>query len=255
MANKNKRGSSVKTSETVFGIIESLISLDGAGVTEVAEEVGIAKSTAYDHLQTLTEMEFLIKDDNTYYVGLKFLDYGYYAKTQLHDINSLRPTLQQIAEETGELVWFGVEEHGQAVALEMAAGDQAVRTVDRHGFRSHLHVHATGKAILAALPDERAEAIIDRRGLPAATPQTITDRAVLSAELNEIRDRGYAIATDEAVRGLSSIASAVEPNGNVLGAVTVVGPTHRFGNTRLREDLPDIVLGAANALQLNITYS
>jgi DNA-binding IclR family transcriptional regulator len=91
--------------------------------------------------------------------------------------------------------------------------------------------------------------------LPAATEHTITDREALFEELEEIRDRGYAIGNNEAVDGLSSVAAAVESSQTVFGAVTVVGPTHRFGRARLREDLPETVLGAANALELNITYS
>jgi len=255
MMNENNHGSPVKTSGTVFRIIECLKRVDGAGVTEVAEEVGIAKSTAHDHLQTLTEMEYLVKDGTTYHIGLKFLDYGHYAKTKLHDPESLRPTLQQVATETGELVWFGVEEYGKAVALEMAAGEQAVRTIDRQGFRTPLHVHATGKAILAALPDARAEAIVDKHGLPPVTDRTITDRDELFAELEEIRERGYAVGRGEAVEGLTSVAAAVESTDRVFGAVTVVGPTHRFGSDRVSEELPETVLGAANALELNITYS
>jgi len=176
----------IKTTSTVFDIIESIQYLGGATTSELVETLGMAKSTVHSHLITLEEEGYLVKDDGEYDLGLKFLDHGIYAQTNRYIAHAARPSLEEIAFETGEVSYLVVEEHGRGVNLIREKGEHSVTTIDRVGLRTYLHIHAAGKAILAHLPDERVEAIIEQHGLSAVTEETITDIDALFEELERI---------------------------------------------------------------------
>lgn len=245
-------GRRVKTADTVFDIIQLVQESDGAGVSEIAEEVDLAKSTVHDYLNTLVDREYLVKEGNTYRIGLKFLYHGMNAQNWSELVNVVRPALQEIADETGEIVWFLVEEQGKGVYLEKARGTQAVQPYGRLGDRVHLHGIAAGKAILAHLPDERVHEIVDRHGLPKRTEQTITDPDELFTTLEQIRERGYAFNDNEAVNGLRAVASPVHCDGEVLGSIVVSGPESRIRGDRFRETFPELVTKSSNTIELTL---
>lgn len=118
-----------------------------------------------------------------------------------------------------------------------------------------MHAVAAGKAILANAPDPQARKIIDQRGLPAFTENTITDEERLFEELAEIRDRDTSFSDGEVVAGLRAVGVPVHgPDGLVLGALTVAGPAHRLKGDVWRSKIPDRLLGAANELELKLEY-
>ncbi|MFB6270828.1 MAG: IclR family transcriptional regulator, partial [Halobacterium sp.] len=142
------------------------------------------------------------------------------------------------------------------VFVHRAKGDRAVHVDTYAGKRIYLHGAALGKAILAHLPEERVDAIVDRHGLPALTENTITDRDVLRDELADVRERGMAFDDEERLDGLRSVAAAVtSPDGDVLGAISIAGPTTRLQDERFREEIPEVVRSAVNVIDLNLTYS
>lgn len=244
----------IRTSETVFGIIEILQQRDGATLTEVASALDIAPSTAHAHLQTLVDMEYLVKRDSEYLPSLKFLDHGIYAKENYKISSVVVPVLRELAAKTGEGVWFMIEEHGQAVFLEEINDELAVAFDGRVGLRRDLHCISGGKAMLAEMTDERIESIVDRHGLSARTDSTITDIDDLFEELKTVRERGYALNFEESHRGLNGVASPVEIDETLLGAVVVAGPTKRMQGEMLQEVIPEKVQGASDALALKFTY-
>lgn len=92
-------------------------------------------------------------------------------------------------------------------------------------------------------------------GAPRLTPNTITDEEELLEELERTRERGYALNDEESTSGLRAVSvSITDSDGSVLGALGVSGPTHRFTNGRFEEELPDILLGVVNGLELDIQY-
>lgn len=246
----------VKSVETTFRIVEALKERGGAGVTELASALSIPKSTVHNHLQTLERNEYVVNDDGTYRVAARFLELGAHARDRRPIYEVARPEVDRIAEETGELAGLVVEEHGRGVFLHRAKGDRAVHVDTYAGKRIFLHGAALGKAILANLPEDRVDTIIDRHGLPALTENTITDRDELADELADIRETGIAFDDEERLDGLRTVSAAITgSNGDVLGAVSVAGPTSRLRDDRFREELPEVVRSAVNVIDLNITYS
>lgn len=246
----------VKSVETTFRIVEELHDSGGAGVTELAEALSFPKSTVHNHLQTLERNEYVLNDDGTYRVGCRFLELGAHARDRRPIYEVARPEIERIAEETGELSGVVVAEHGRGVFVHRAKGDRAVHVDTYAGKRIYLHGAALGKAILAHRSEGRLDDVIDQHGLPALTENTITDREALRAELAEIRETGVAFDDEERLNGLRSVGAAVtSPNGEVLGAVSVAGPTTRLQDDRFREEIPEVVRSAVNVIDLNLTYS
>ncbi|WP_101295902.1 IclR family transcriptional regulator [Halegenticoccus soli] len=246
----------VKAAATSFRIIETLRALDGAGVAEVADELDMPKSTVHDHLKTLTDIEYLVNIDGTYYVGARFLELGGYARSRMKLYRVASPEIKKLAEKTGEHANLLIEEHGMGVFLYKVKGEEAVQLDTHVGMRVHLHTAALGKAILAKLPEEHVDAIIDRRGLPGVTQKTITDTDELKEQLETVRERGYAIDDEERVRGMRCVAAPIcDPSDTPLGAISVSGPTNRFDGEVFEDRIPKSVLSAANVVEVNMTYS
>lgn len=255
MGQRTSRSRTVKTTKTVFRVVELLNQLEGATLPELNEQLDLAKSTIYEHLVTLQELGYVTQDSEGYRLTLRFLDHGIHVKNQWELSGFIGPALKQLAEETGEIAWVVVEEQGRSYILEVAEGDQAVHTVERIGRRAYLHENAAGKAILAFLAPERVDEIIEEHGLPQETAETITDREELEEEFEEIREHECAFMDSEAVRGLRGVAAPIIVRDRILGAISVAGPAKRLSGSRFRSELPDKVQAAANTIELEVAYT
>lgn len=246
----------VEASKTTLQVAEALKHLDGAGVTELSDHLGLPKSTIHNHLQTLIECEFVVADDNEYRIGLRFLDFGIVVTERLDILNAGPDEVDRLAEETGELANLMVEEHGLGVYVHQEYGDRAVNTNLHVGKRVNLHQTAQGKAILAHLPEKQYREILERHGLSGYTPNTTTDPEELESELAEVRDQGYAYDDEEWMQGLRCVAAPIlDTDGNPIGAIGLSGPTRRFSGEFYEEELPDLVQSSANVIELNLEYS
>lgn len=255
MVAKGEEGRTVKAVDTAFAIIETVEEMEQAGVSEIADRLSIAKSTAHKHLRTLEENEYLVREGTKYRLSLKHLKFGRHALDKVEITQIAQPVIDHLAEETGEAVWVAIEEHGRAVYVNKAFGERSVPSRGAIGNRILLHSAAIGKAMLAHLPEARIDEIIERHGLPALTGNTITDRERLVEELAEIRERGVSFNDGESLQGLRAVASPILHEGNVMGAVAIVGTENRMKGDYFREELPDLVQGATNEIELKLAYS
>ncbi len=247
----------LSTVHRAFEVVDVLRELEGARVTELAAELDIAPSTAHKYLATLEAENCVVKEGDQYHVGLEFLDIGTYVKYRKKGYRLCTQKVSEIAEETGERAQFVVEEHGLGIYLDTEASDENAVMMDRRdGVHRHLHSTAAGKAILAELPDHRVEEIIDEHGLPAETAQTTTNPDTLFEELETIHEDRIAYNDEESVDGLRAVGVPVfQPNGLVLGAFSMSAPSHRLQGQQFREAVPNILLGHANEIELNLRYS
>lgn len=244
----------VKTTDTVFEIVETLHELDGASLAELARELDFAKSTIHDHLSTLQAKEYVSRSGDEYSLSLKFLYHGMFAKNRLEISRVGQTVIEELAEQTGEVAWVIVEEHGRAIYLNKAMGERAVQTHAVIGGRGYLHHLASGKTIMAYLPDERVDEIIERHGLPELTPHTVTDRDELEAEFERIEEERIAINDKETVRGLRAAAAPVLKDDQIAGAVTVSGPASRITKERCYDEIKPLLLEAVNEIELRLQY-
>jgi DNA-binding IclR family transcriptional regulator len=241
--------------ETSFAVVEYLQAHGTSQVTEVADALDIAPSTAHTHLDTLYRLHYLVRDGDAYKLGFKFLDVGGYVATRTRWLRMTRSKVKQLAEETGERSQFIVEDHGLGTFVFQETGDQAVMTDVRIGKRVNLHTTAAGKAILAHLPRDCVETIIDQWGFPTPTSKTITDLDELWTNLETVRERGYAFNDGERIEKQRAVGVPVlDPNDRILGALSVSGPTHRLKGDWFRQDIPNLLLGLANEFELTIDF-
>lgn len=248
--------SNIRAVEISLGIIHQLVELDGARVTELAEELNIAPSTAHNHLQTLLNNGFVVDEGSLYYPSLEFLHVGEYARQRKIGYRKAEQHVKALAEESGGRTHFTVLEHGRGRYVYTKTGDLAVETFSRYGSQFPLHVTAAGKSMLAELPDWRVEEIVDQHGLDASTDQSLTDKEELFAELETTRECGVAFNLEEHNEGISAVAAAVqEPNGGLLGALSISGPAQRFKGKLIHEEFPDLLLARVNEFELDILYS
>lgn len=246
----------IKATETSSAILEALKQYDGAGVTELAAAVGKSKSTVHGHLKSLERDRWVVKDGNEYRIGLRFLDFGGYARDQRDLYEAIKPEVDELVEETGETVQMVAEEHGRGIYLYQAHGNRAVKTDSYTGNDVYLHCTAVGKTILAHLPDRRVEEITERHGLPEKTPRTITDREELFDQLETIRERGHAFDDGERIEGIRCVAVPITKNeGDLVGALSLSGPENRITGEWFHETIPELLEQTARIIEIKLTYS
>jgi len=244
----------IQAVERTFEIIETLKTERSAGVSEIADEVGIPVSTAYIHLNTLRHRGYVVKTDSTYRLSLRFLEHGGAVRQQRNFFTIVKDEVNQITYQTGEIAGFAVEEQGQRVILYRSEGNGAVGDQIPIGEHTYLHWTSLGKAILAQLSEERVDEIIEKHGLLKGTRQTITDRAELRDELQSIREEGFAIDNAERRRGIRGVAVPVlDANEDLLGSLGVAGPSTRFDETYVTR-LVDILTEKRNIVEVRNNF-
>lgn len=256
MTSRNGALGGIGATETTFDVIEQIGERGEARVTELADELGMAKSTVHNHLQTLRRRGYVLQDGDEYRLSLRFLHLGQRVRTRQPAYELARDKVKKLAAQTGERSQFIVEEHGYGVYMFRESGSEAVHTDSEIGKRIPLHATSAGKAILASLPEPDVEEVVARRGLERFTDRTITDEGELHEELERIRERGYADNRGESTNSLWAVGVPVSTtDGRVLGALSVSGPSQRMKGERIRSELPDLLLAVANELELNIRYA
>ena len=246
----------VQATRTSFELIEALRRADGAGVRALADRLSIPKSTVHDHLRTLTEMGYVVQTDGVYRPSLRFLEIGGETRQRMSIHQVAKPELQNLAIETGDHANLMVEENGYGVFLSKSEGQRTVNLDTYAGMRVHLHTTALGKSMLAFMDDERRRAILDAHGLPAVTEHTISDEKRLRAELDDIREHGYAVDDEERVKGMRCVAApVVDTDGTVLAAVSISSPKSRMQGDRFEVDVPNKVQSTVNVIEVNIVHS
>lgn len=247
---------SVQTARTMFDIVERLTEQEGASLSALAADLDYAKSTIHRHLRTLEDLGYVVERDDGYHVGLQFLEVGVTARNSYRGYDLVQEKVAEIADVTGERAQFFVEEHATAVYVTRSVGDQAVRTDPGIGSRVPLYATAAGKAILSEFSEPELSDMFERMSFEPLTEYTITDPAELRAELETVRERGYSFNREESLAGTNAAGVSIcGPDGDVIGALSVTGPSHRLKGERFEAELPDLLLGAANELELNIAHS
>jgi DNA-binding IclR family transcriptional regulator len=241
----------LKTPGVTLEILELLKELDGARVTELSEEIDRVAGTVHAHLATLRERGYVIKEGDEYHLSNKFLEFGTYVQTRKDEYNIAKSYTEQIATETDRRAVFAVEENGLGVYIHVSSGDHAVWKFSYPGKQFYLHQTAVGKALLSELPRDTVEGIVEHRGLPARTENTITDQEELVVELETIREQGYSVNREEQVEGIAAVGVPVTGKyDSVLGAFSVAAPVNRQGDEWEKEEFVSVLFRVADEFEL-----
>ena len=220
------------------------------GVTELADRLGLHKSTVHRFMVNLDAAGLVERNARTgrYRLGLHVFELGALVMQQMNLWDEALPFLEGLVHDTGETGHLAVLDGGEAIYIERVEARRALRVPSAIGRGYPAHATNLGKVLLADLSRERVEAIIAERGLAAYTPQTITDPAELEADLELIRRRGYAVDNEEYDDGLRCIGAPVrDHSGHVVAALGIGGPVTRITPERV-EELGGLVMTAARGL-------
>lgn len=239
--------------ETLLAIVDQLEDSGQAGITELAGAVDVSKSTVHNHLSTLRDHGYVVKEDGQYRLGLKFLQVGETARTGTDLFGAAHQRIDTLVDDEDLVANLAVEERGRGVYLYRTRGSNDLRFSTRAGDTHPLHCSATGKAILAHATRDRREELLDAIDLVEHTEHTITDETDIREELQQIRDRGIAFDDEEYGPGLRCVGVPVfGPEDAVVGAVSLSGPAADMTGSYYRETLPDRLEATKNRIEVNL---
>lgn len=249
-------GYPVNATKTSFELLEVLVVDGPLGVTALASRTDVSKGTVHNHLTTLRTLGYVTKVSDSYEVTFRTLAMGERTRERSKLYRVAKPHLDNLAKIAGEYTALYVEEEGRGIRIYHATeSDQwSPPTVD--GEQTPLHATAAGKAILASMPDARADVIIERHGLEQRTEETITNRETLFQQLRKIRDDGVAFSRAERFDDINAVAAPIHGDGTAqYGAISVAGSTAVLKGRHLEEDVTGQVLSTAKRIEIEIRSS
>jgi len=239
----------VQSVDRAITVLEILARAGDAGVTDIATELGVHKSTAF-RLVSALENRGLVEQNSErgkYCLGVGILRLAGATTARLDLVQESREIVRQLASQTGETVNLAVLSDGAALYVDQVAGSSALQSHNWVGQRIPLHATSNGRVLLSGLPD--GEVLKTAGKLRALTPETVTSGKRLLAIVAEVRQSGYAVAVDELELGLTAVAAPIRnANGDIRASMSVSGPTVRLDRTRVNELVPAL---SAAALQVS----
>jgi DNA-binding IclR family transcriptional regulator len=229
----------VQSVERAVTILEILARTGEVGVTEMAGEIGVHKSTAFRLVSTLEQRGLVeqSEDRGKYRLGVGILRLAGATTARLDVVQEARPICRKLSSDTGETVNIAVLSDRSALYLDQFAGASALQPHNWVGQHIPLHATSNGKILLSSVPeDEMAELL---PSLPAYTENTITTKKGLRRELDDVREQGYAVAIDELEVGLTAVAAPIRnAHGDVIASLSLSGPSFRLDEARIKQVLP-----------------
>jgi IclR family transcriptional regulator, acetate operon repressor len=211
----------------------------GVSVTDLSQYVGVNKGSIARVLISLQGTGHVVQDAVTerYYLSLKTVSIAQRYMDRLGFPALIQPLLNKLSAETGELAQLSACDRGRLYVIAKAEGENRIRIESLLGREIALHASATGKAWLSGMPREEAIRILSHSPREKLTPNTVTDFAEIERELDETRQRGYALQREELMDHMSAVALPVRRNAEKIpvGALVIAAPTFRFPETRIPE--------------------
>lgn len=223
---------------------------NGMGTTEIANELGVDKSSASRLLHTLARYGFAEQDSDTsrFSLGPQVLALGRHLLNRIPLRDSARPYLHELVDQTGECAHLAILSNGQALYIDQVESTAMLRVESEIGTLSPLHCTALGKVFLAF------DGVEIPKEMKTYTQRTIVDAASLQAQIEQIRRRGFAVDDEEYNYGVRCVAAPVyDHNRQLVGAIGISGPAGRMSLEDI-ERYGSIVSTTARTLSSRLGY-
>jgi DNA-binding IclR family transcriptional regulator len=224
----SKPNNLVRTIERTSSILDILgESPQGIAIRELSAKIKLPKGTTHRLLSSLSYFGYVRQDPKTrnYFLGLKLVELGNLLLSQLDLRKEAEPLLRDLAERTKETVHMVFLDRNEIVYIDKIELDHhpsGLRMASRVGLRNPAHSCAVGKVLLAHLPAEELDRIINEKGLPKRTENTITDPIQLREHLKLVRAQGYAIDDEENEKGVRCVAAPIfNEAGKAVAAISI----------------------------------
>jgi IclR family KDG regulon transcriptional repressor len=208
------------------------------GVTEIARELDMQKSTVFRLLATMQDFDFVRKTHSgtSYRLGMRLFELGSVVANTFDLRDIALSYLHKVSEQTGETVHLGVLNETDAMSIETVDGSNTLKSSILIGKRTPLYCTSVGKAILAFQSPQVQKEIIAKTNFIKFTDNTIVDLEAFAAELKLTRQRGYAVDDMEHEVGVRCIAAPIwDASGKVVASLSVSGPSIRITTAKIPE--------------------
>ena len=215
---------------------------DGS-VTELAQTTGSTGSAVHRILTALKRKDVVVQDEASQRYSLSWSVLSLARSLSARaDIRTLaHPKMLRLRDLSTETITLNVRSGLNRVCIEQVEGLHEVRWVAEIGRVVPLHSGVTGKVLLAYATPKETEAYLRSLDSLRKEDPNVPERAALEAELDEIRQRGYAIAAKDRIRGISAVSAPIrEPGGMVSAALTMAGPSERCTLDKMRAWVPNL---------------
>ena len=232
MEDRKKTVSFIKSVDICLDLIELLVTNQyDFGVREAARALELPKSTVYRYLLALEQRKILEVDpaSKKYRIGLNLYRLASMALAGVELRKISLPYMEELRDKTNETVYLYIYEYDYITYVEKVDCSHTVRHVLEIGKAYPLPLGASGKAILAFLPEEEVDRILSKTKIPPATPRTITDPNKLKESLPEIRKKGFVLTFGERVPDVAGITAPIfSQQKKVIGGINLTIPISRF---------------------------
>lgn len=247
---RDSSAGTLQSLDRALGILVAVSRSGRATLTDLSLSLGVPTATTHRILTTLQKHGFVAFDEEhqdwaigieAYRVGAGFMN-----RTNLTEVS--RPVMRTLMERTGETSNLAIPDGGEVVFVGQVETPNPIRAFFSRGTRTAMHASGTGKAILSALPEERARTLLMTSGLTQFTGNTLTTPASLFDDLARTRQRGWSFDKEERYEGMSCIGAVIyDEHREPCAGVSISGPSTRFGALRVPE-LGSIVADAASEI-------
>lgn len=225
----------IQSLDKAMGVLHIVANGSGMSLTEIAEAAGQPPSSVYRMLITLQRHAIVEFDETSqlWHVGAAAFRIGSAFLRRTSIVEQSRTHMQDLMLATGETANLAIADRGEIIFVSQVESHEPIRAFFRPGTRGPIHASGIGKALLAYLPEPRIDAVLERAELTAFTPNTITSRSTLSAELQKIRTCGWSIDDEERNTGMRCIAAPIfNAFGDAVAGISVSGPAVRVAPER-----------------------
>ncbi|MDQ0217757.1 IclR family transcriptional regulator [Peribacillus cavernae] len=251
--------STVQSVERTIAILKILSKEPkGLGITEIHQKVELPKTTVHRILSTLQKYNLVIQDKETtrYKLGMYIVNLASSILENI-DLRSIaRPYLEQLRDETNEVIHLCIMENDEVVYIDKFEGNQRIRISSSIGFRAMMHCTGVGKVLLAGMDETKVKQILQRKGMPKFTKNTITDPDKLLTHLDSIRNYGCAIDEIEHEEGIRCMAAPVcDYQGEVIAAISISGVADKVTTERIEKELKAKILETSRSISNALGYN
>jgi DNA-binding IclR family transcriptional regulator len=243
-------GMQIKVLDKAVQVMELLANSEkGIRLSDVRRALSLSKTTALRILRVLESHNLVGRNADTHFVlGNRVLWWETCYRRNFDLLAVVRPHIEKLRELTSETSIFSIVTDFRTVIVNQAISSQVTSSRYDLGAASPLHAGASGKVILAHLSPEKRKEFFSKVELNRLTKGTTVDKALLERQLKEIHNVGVAITRGERFENTASVAAPTfAADGEVLGAIAVIGPSERLSKTRLKDIVP-LVLEQARVL-------
>ena len=247
-----RQNGTIQSVDRAITLLERLAQRGGsASLADLACDVGLSRSTAHGLLATLRQHSLVSQDaDGHYVLGVKLFELGMAAVSRLDLRTVAGPVLERLVDEFQETVHLVINDGLDVVYIDKRESPQSIRIVSQVGHRLPGHCTGVGKAMLAFKSKAELENLLAGVELERHTSNTITDKDQLKAELELVRQSGYALDNEEIIDGLRCVAAPIRDHTTqVVAALSVSGPSMRMKPEKIERVIPAVVQAVADISQ------